>query len=62
MALLGELTLLEGRIIMHKNPSEVDEHGLSHTISYAGDGGIMRISVAINLPEHSERAEHDGPA
>ena len=35
MALLGELTLLEGRIIMSKDPFVVDEHGLQHAISYA---------------------------
>ncbi|KAJ8522225.1 hypothetical protein ONZ45_g1124 [Pleurotus djamor] len=34
MALLGEMTLLEGHIIMQKNPSDVDEHGLMSGISY----------------------------
>ena len=27
---------------MHKNPSEVDEHGLSHTISYAAQSPWLR--------------------
>jgi ABC-type transport system involved in cytochrome bd biosynthesis fused ATPase/permease subunit len=36
LALLGEMTLLPGgRIIMSKNPSSVDAHGLMHSISYA---------------------------
>ena len=42
MALLGELTTLEGRIVMSKNPSKVDEHGLSHTISYAAQSPWLR--------------------
>ncbi|KAF8957708.1 ABC transporter type 1, transmembrane domain-containing protein [Flammula alnicola] len=35
MAVLGEMTLVNGRIIMSKEPSRVDEHGLMHCISYA---------------------------
>lgn len=42
MALLGELTTLEGRIVMSKNPSKVDEHGLSHTISYSAQSPWLR--------------------
>ncbi|KAF7365100.1 putative multidrug resistance-associated ABC transporter [Mycena venus] len=35
MAVLGEMTMLPGgRIIMSKNPSNIDEHGNMHTISY----------------------------
>ncbi len=42
MALLGELTTLEGRIIMSKNASKVDEHGLAQTISYAAQSPWLR--------------------
>lgn len=35
MALLGEMTLLKGRLIMSKNPGKLGEHGLQHAISYA---------------------------
>ncbi|THH08106.1 hypothetical protein EW145_g2928 [Phellinidium pouzarii] len=37
LGLLGEMTLLpgEGRILMHKDPSRVDEQGYTHTIAYA---------------------------
>ncbi|TFY76782.1 hypothetical protein EWM64_g7230 [Hericium alpestre] len=42
MALLGELTTLSGRIIMSKNPLNVDEHGLRHSISYAAQSPWLR--------------------
>ena len=42
MALLGEMTRLEGRIVMSKNPSKVDEHGLMHAISYAAQSPWLR--------------------
>ncbi|KAI0705448.1 multidrug resistance-associated ABC transporter [Earliella scabrosa] len=42
MALLGELTTLEGRIVMSKNASMVDEHGLAHGISYAAQSPWLR--------------------
>ncbi|KAH9924948.1 multidrug resistance-associated ABC transporter [Amylocystis lapponica] len=42
MALLGELTTLEGRIIMAKNPSKVDKYGLTHSISYAAQSPWLR--------------------
>jgi ABC-type multidrug transport system fused ATPase/permease subunit len=43
MALLGELTLLPGgRIVMSKDPSNVDENGLAHTISYAAQTPWLR--------------------
>jgi ABC-type transport system involved in cytochrome bd biosynthesis fused ATPase/permease subunit len=43
MAVLGEMTLLsEGRIIMSKNPSKVDENGLMHCISYAAQSPWLR--------------------
>ncbi len=42
MALLGEMTLLEGRIIMSKRADQVDEHGLQHAISYAAQTAWLR--------------------
>lgn len=42
MALLGEMTTLEGRIVMSKNASLVDEFGFSHTISYAAQTPWLR--------------------
>lgn len=44
MALLGEMTLQpgSGRIIMCKNPSKVNEHGLMHAISYAAQSPWLR--------------------
>ena len=42
MALLGELTTLEGRIVMSKNASKVDENGLVLGISYAAQTPWLR--------------------
>ncbi|KAI0749063.1 hypothetical protein C8Q74DRAFT_1374158 [Fomes fomentarius] len=42
MALLGELTTLEGRIVMSKNASKVDEHGLALGISYFAQSPWLR--------------------
>ncbi|TFK37596.1 multidrug resistance-associated ABC transporter [Crucibulum laeve] len=42
MALLGEMTLTYGRIIMSKNPSRVDENGLMQAISYAAQSPWLR--------------------
>ncbi|KAJ7579704.1 hypothetical protein C8J56DRAFT_281572 [Mycena floridula] len=42
MALLGEMTLTEGRIIMDKDPSRIDEFGLMHAISYAAQSPWLR--------------------
>jgi len=60
MALLGELTKLNGRIIMSKNPSKVDENGLSHTISYAAQSPWLRHqsikeNILFGYPFNEER-------
>ena len=36
------MTLVEGRIIMSKAPSRVDENGLMHAISYAAQSPWLR--------------------
>lgn len=60
MALLGELTLLEGRLIMSKFPSKVDEHGLQHAISYAAQSPWLRHqsirdNILFGYPYDEER-------
>jgi ABC-type multidrug transport system fused ATPase/permease subunit len=44
MALLGEMTQLpgQGRVIMSKDATIVDAHGLAHTISYAAQAPWLR--------------------
>ena len=42
MALLGEMTRLEGRLIMSKDTTRVDEYGLQHAISYAAQSPWLR--------------------
>jgi ABC-type transport system involved in cytochrome bd biosynthesis fused ATPase/permease subunit len=42
MALLGEMTTVSGRIIMRKEPSQIDENGCMHSISYAAQSPWLR--------------------
>jgi len=50
MAILGEMTLLTGRIIMSKEMSKVDENGLMHAISYAAQTPWLRHqSIKANI-------------
>jgi ABC-type multidrug transport system fused ATPase/permease subunit len=42
MAVLGEMTLQRGRIIMHKDTSQVDDSGLMHSISFAAQTPWLR--------------------
>lgn len=60
MALLGEMTLLEGRIIMSKHTDKPDEHGLQHAISYAAQTPWLRHqsikdNVLFGYPLDEER-------
>lgn len=50
MALLGELTLLEGELVMSKNPSQIDEYGNMHAISYAAQSPwLQHRSIKDNI-------------
>lgn len=61
MAVLGEMTLLPGgRIIMSKFPSKVDEHGFTHSISYAAQTPWLRHqsikdNIIFGYPFDAER-------
>ncbi|KIP06892.1 hypothetical protein PHLGIDRAFT_128004 [Phlebiopsis gigantea 11061_1 CR5-6] len=60
MALLGEMTRIEGKLIMSKNPTKVDEYGLQHTISYAAQSPWLRHqsikdNILFGYPYDEER-------
>ncbi|EGO28860.1 hypothetical protein SERLADRAFT_434751 [Serpula lacrymans var. lacrymans S7.9] len=61
MALLGEMTALPGsRLIMSKNPSQVDENGLMHAISYSAQAPWLRHqsikdNILFDYPYDEER-------
>ncbi|TDL18516.1 hypothetical protein BD410DRAFT_880297 [Rickenella mellea] len=50
LALLGEMTLVDGEIIMTKNPTKVYEDGLTHAISYAAQSPwLQHQSIKDNI-------------
>jgi ABC-type transport system involved in cytochrome bd biosynthesis fused ATPase/permease subunit len=50
MALLGEMTMVEGTLIMSKSPSQVDEFGLMHSFSYAAQSPwLQHKSIKENI-------------
>ncbi|KAJ6585099.1 multidrug resistance-associated ABC transporter [Mycena capillaripes] len=60
-AVLGEMTMLPGgRIIMSKDPSNIDEHGNMHTVSYAAQtpwlrNESIRENILFGFPWDEER-------
>lgn len=61
LALLGEMTLLPGgEILMSKVPSVVDEHGFTHTISYAAQmpwlqHATIKENILFGYPYNEQR-------
>ncbi|KAG9310797.1 hypothetical protein JVU11DRAFT_8649 [Chiua virens] len=60
LALLGEMTITEGKLIMSKNPSNIDEYGNMRTISYAAQSPWLRHqsikdNVLFGYPYDEER-------
>lgn len=54
------MTRLEGRIVMSKNASKVDEHGLTHALSYAAQSPWLRHqsikdNILFGYPHDEER-------
>lgn len=50
MALLGEMTILQGDLILNKNPKKLDEHGNMHSISYASQAPwLQHLSIKDNI-------------
>ena len=54
MALLGKMTTISGWIIMSKNPSKVDEHGLMYAMSYSTQTPWLR-QILFDSPYDEER-------
>jgi ABC-type transport system involved in cytochrome bd biosynthesis fused ATPase/permease subunit len=62
MALLGEMTKLEGELVLAKNPSKIDGNGLMHCLSYAAQSPwLQHLSIKDNIlfgsPLDEERYE-----
>ena len=57
MALLGEMTLQKGKIIMSKNASNIDGNGYMHAISYAAQSPWQSIKddILFGYPFDEER-------
>lgn len=50
MALLGEMSKLEGELMLNKNPSKVDKNGLMHSLSYAAQSPwLQHLSIKDNI-------------
>ena len=50
MALLGEMTKLEGELVLAKNPYKVDGNGFMHCLSYAAQSPwLQHLSIKDNI-------------
>jgi ABC-type transport system involved in cytochrome bd biosynthesis fused ATPase/permease subunit len=62
MALLGEMTKLEGELVLTKTPHKVDGNGFMHCLSYAAQSPwLQHLSIKDNIlfgsPLDEERYE-----
>ena len=62
MALLGEMTRLEGELVLSKTPHKVDRNGFMHCLSYAAQSPwLQHLSIRDNIlfgaPPEEERYE-----
>ena len=62
MTLLGEMTKLEGELLLTKNPFKVDGNGFMHCLSYAAQSPwLQHLSIKDNIlfgsPLDEERYE-----
>ncbi|KZO90715.1 hypothetical protein CALVIDRAFT_542481 [Calocera viscosa TUFC12733] len=62
MALLGEMTMIRGKLLLPKDPTQVDEHGLRNCISYAAqtpwlEQQSIKENILFGSPFDAERYE-----
>ncbi|EJU04810.1 hypothetical protein DACRYDRAFT_114129 [Dacryopinax primogenitus] len=60
MALLGEMTMTRGKLLLPKDPTQVDEHGLRNSLSYAAqtpwlEQQSIKDNILFGSPLDAER-------